>query len=187
MLNKQPLRNKYLKLRKKKYFEVNIKYFKPFLIFLNKHYKNKLTYLSIYHPSNHEVNTLKLFELIKNKKNIITLLPTVRLHNNMKFYKWSFLDILKINKYGILEPTTGNKALIPNIALVPLLAFDKKNNRLGYGKGYYDKFLNKYLKLNKNILTIGVAFSFQKYNKLPTSNLDVKLNYILTEKGMQKV
>ena len=67
--------------------------------------------------------------------------------------------------------------------LVPLLAFDNQKNRLGYGKGYYDRYLNKYLKKNKNILTIGVAFSFQKHNKLPTSNNDVKLNYVLTEKG----
>ena len=66
--------------------------------------------------------------------------------------------------------------------LIPLLAFDKNNDRLGYGKGFYDKFL----KIKKNIITIGVAFSFQKYNKLPTSNLDIKLDYILTEKGLEK-
>ena len=68
--------------------------------------------------------------------------------------------------------------------LVPLLAFDRQNNRIGYGMGFYDKFLNKSLKKRKKILTIGVAFSFQKYNKLPVSNLDIKLDYILTEKGL---
>ena len=67
---------------------------------------------------------------------------------------------------------------------MPLLAYDKRKFRLGYGKGYYDKFFNKYLRLKKNIMTIGVAFSFQKYHKLPTSNFDVKLDYILTEKGI---
>ena len=104
----------------------------------------------------------------------------------MTFVQWDFLDILKVNKYGMLEPAIKKRSLIPNVALVPLLAFDKKNYRLGYGKGYYDKFLNKYLKLNKNIITIGVAFSFQKYNKLPTSKFDVKLDYILTEKGIRE-
>ena len=68
--------------------------------------------------------------------------------------------------------------------LVPLLAFDSKKNRLGYGGGYYDRYLNRYLKKNKNLLTIGVAFSFQEHNKLPISNSDVKLNYVLTEKGL---
>jgi 5-formyltetrahydrofolate cyclo-ligase len=102
----------------------------------------------------------------------------------MNFYRWNYLDILIVNKYGMLEPKILEKQIIPDIILVPLLAFDSQNNRLGYGKGYYDIFLNKYLKKNKNIITIGVAFSFQKYNKLPVSNFDVSLNFILTEKGM---
>ena len=87
----------------------------------------------------------------------------------------------------MLEPYFRSKSLVPNALLVPLLAFDDKNNRLGYGKGYYDKYLGKYLKSNKNILTIGVAFSFQKYNKIPTTRSDVKLDYILTEKGISKL
>ena len=103
----------------------------------------------------------------------------------MKFYQWNFLETLKVNKYGMLEPTNLKKPLIPNILLIPLLAFDTNKNRLGYGKGFYDKFLNKYLKKNKDILTIGIAFSFQKYNKLPTSKYDVKLDYILTENGLK--
>ena len=70
--------------------------------------------------------------------------------------------------------------------LVPLLAFDNKNNRLGYGKGFYDRFLNNFLKKKNKITTIGVAFSFQKYNTLPVSNLDIRLDYILTEKGLKK-
>ena len=65
-----------------------------------------------------------------------------------------------------------------------LRAYDNLNNRLGYGGGFYDRYLNKYLKSNNNILTIGIAFSFQKYHKLPVSIEDVKLNYILTEKGI---
>ena len=75
------------------------------------------------------------------------------------------------------------KQIIPDIILVPLLVFDKAKYRLGYGKGFYDRYLNKYLKKFKNILTVGVAFSFQKYHKLPVNNRDVKLNFILTEKG----
>ena len=110
----------------------------------------------------------------------------INLGDKLTFVKWDLLDILKVNKYGILEPAIKKKFLVPRVALIPLLAFDKKKFRLGYGKGYYDKFLGKYLKMNKNILTIGVAFSFQKYNKLPISKLDVKLDYILTEKGFIK-
>ena len=100
----------------------------------------------------------------------------------MNFVEWQYLDPLKVNEFGMLEPCLTTKPLVPDFMLVPLLAFDSNNNRLGYGKGFYDRFL----KNKKKITTIGVAFSFQKYNKLPVSNLDVKLDYILTEKGMKK-
>jgi len=68
--------------------------------------------------------------------------------------------------------------------LAPIVAFDKYKNRLGYGKGYYDRILIKYISKNPNIITIGIAFSFQKYKKIPISKYDVKLNYIFTEKGL---
>ena len=101
----------------------------------------------------------------------------------MNFFPWKKNAVLKINKYGILEPVKSRQ-YVPDIMLVPMLSFDKDKYRLGYGKGYYDRYLNKNLKKFKKILTIGVAFSFQKYHKLPINNKDVKLNYILTEKGI---
>ena len=87
---------------------------------------------------------------------------------------------LNLNKFGVPEPTKSKK-IVPNVALVPVLAFDKFKNRLGYGKGYYDKFLNE----QKKILSIGVAFSFQKYHKLPVNIRDHKLDFIITEKGIE--
>ena len=102
------------------------------------------------------------------------------------FYKWKNYDVLQINKFGMLEPALLQNSKTPDVMLVPLLAYDNQKNRLGYGKGYYDRFLNKYLRNNKKILTIGIAFSFQKYHKIPVSDNDVKLNYILTEKGIQE-
>ena len=84
----------------------------------------------------------------------------------------------------MLEPAHSLSHTIPDIMLVPLLAYDNNKNRLGYGGGFYDRYLNKYLKTHKNILTVGIAFSFQRHHKLPVSGRDVKLNYILTEKGI---
>ena len=92
-------------------------------------------------------------------------------------------DVLIVNNFGILEPIK-TQAKVPNIMLVPILAFDKNKNRLGYGKGFYDRYLNKYLKQFKNILTVGVAFSFQRHHKLPINQKDVKLDFIITEKGI---
>ena len=139
----------------------------------------------MYYPSNYEVNILSLFELIK-KNNIKTVLPVTKINNQMNFVRWEYLDPLKVNRFGMLEPSLRSETIVPNIMLIPLLAFDDNNNRLGYGKVFYDRFLNKFLKVKKKITTIGIAFSFQKYNTLPTSNLDIKLDYILTEKGLIK-
>jgi len=101
----------------------------------------------------------------------------------MNFFPWKKNEVLQVNKYGMLEPIKSNQST-PNVMLVPLIAFDNNKFRLGFGKGYYDRYLNKYLKTFKNILTVGFSFSFQKYHQQPINDKDIKLNYILTEKGI---
>ena len=183
MQEKIEIRKKAQINRKKNYFEITSQFFNPLIQLLKKKKKNNI--LSLYYPSNYEVNILSLFELIK-KNNIKTVLPVTKINNQMNFVRWEYLDPLKVNRFGMLEPSLRSETIVPNIMLIPLLAFDDNNNRLGYGKGFYDRFLNKFLKVKKKITTIGIAFSFQKYNTLPTSNLDIKLDYILTEKGLIK-
>ena len=89
---------------------------------------------------------------------------------------WDEKLILQENKFGIPEPINGKALKLQDIdiVLVPLLAFTIEGHRLGYGKGFYDRYLNKF----DNIITVGVAFSFQKHHKLPRDKNDVKLNYI---------
>ena len=95
----------------------------------------------------------------------------------MDFFKWSLKDPLKINKYGIVETTSSNK-VNPNILLIPLVAFDRQLNRLGYGGGFYDRYLNKIT----NVTKIGLAFSYQELKKIPIGKYDKKLDLIVTEK-----
>jgi len=184
MQNKDQLRKKYFFDRRKKYFEIKPSFFNPLIKLIKKRYKKKNVNISSYYPSSFEVNVLKLFETdIINKIKI--LLPVLTGKNNvMYFHKWEKNNVLQINQFGMLEPALLSDHIVPDIMLVPLLAYDKQNNRLGYGGGFYDRYLNKYLKIHSNIFTIGIAFSFQKHHKLPVSNNDVKLNYILTEKGI---
>ena len=181
MQNKDRLRKKYSLLRKKRYYDIKSSFFKPLLKLIKKTFVKKSINISLYYPASYEVNVIKLLDII-NVKKIKTILPVIN-DNTMYFYRWNKGDLLLVNKYGILEPNFASNKVIPNVMLIPLLAFDDEKNRLGYGGGYYDRFLNKYLKSNKNLLTIGVAFSFQKHKKLPTSKNDIKLKHILTEKG----
>ena len=65
-----------------------------------------------------------------------------------------------------------------------MVAFDNKLNRMGYGGGYYDRFLKKYEK--KNIIKVGIAITCQEVKKLPTNAFDKKMDYILTDKKLFK-
>jgi len=73
----------------------------------------------------------------------------------------------------------------PDIILIPLVAFDRNLNRLGYGGGYYDRFIKRISK-KKKIMKIGLALSVQKINKVPINKYDQKLDYIVTNKYIIK-
>mgnify|MGYP000607105360 FL=1 len=183
MQQKSKLRKKYLKIRKENYFEIDKKFFSPLLKLIKKNIKKKSILIALYYPSNFELNVLKVLEL-KYFSHQTILLPVAEKNNLMNFYQWKKNDVLTINEFGMLEPIKA-EAKTPDIIIVPLLAFDKDKYRLGYGKGYYDRYLNKYIKqYKKNTMTVGVAFSFQKHNKLPINKNDVKMDFILTEKGI---
>ena len=99
----------------------------------------------------------------------------------MDFLNWSIKDPLNINKFGIPEPISS-KVRYPNILLVPLVAYDKNLNRVGYGGGFYDRYIKKIKKRNK-VITIGLAFTYQKVKKIITNKHDIKLDFIITEKN----
>ncbi len=99
----------------------------------------------------------------------------------MDFFSWSIKEPLIVNKFGIPEPSS-KEIKYPNILLVPLVAFDKDLNRIGYGGGYYDRYIKK-IKKKKKLILIGLAYSFQKVKKIPIDKFDMKLDFIITEKN----
>ena len=181
-MQKYKLRNKILKIREKNN-KKNIQIDFNQIIKILKKEKITKKIIGGYYPVNFEVDDLELLKKFeKNKFNIS--LPVIKKNFQMDFYKWSFSDSLKINKYGIPEPETKN-IVYPDIILVPLVAFDKNLNRLGYGGGYYDRLIKK-LSKKKKITKIGLAFSFQKIDKVPINIYDQKLDYIITNKYIVK-
>ena len=100
----------------------------------------------------------------------------------MQFYKGFKKDPLLINKYGIPEPK-GTNRVYPDILFVPLVAFDKELNRLGYGGGFYDRYIQKISRIKK-IVKVGLAFSFQKLKTIPINKHDKRLDIIITEKDI---
>ena len=102
----------------------------------------------------------------------------------MNFKKWTPNDPLYVNKFGILEPKNTKKEFIPDLIVVPLVAFDSQLNRIGYGKGYYDRKLKKIRKKKKKVISLGMAYSFQKCRSIPVNKYDFKLDYIFTDRGI---
>ena len=100
----------------------------------------------------------------------------------MDFIQWSFKEPLVINKFGIPEPSTG-KVKFPDILLIPLLSFDKNLNRVGYGGGYYDRYIQR-VKKRKKPLLVGLAYLFQRVKKIPINKYDIELDFIVTEKNI---
>lgn len=133
--------------------------------------KTLLIYISI----NSEVDTIKIINYFLNTKNIAV--PKI-IDNNMYFCYVTNLNELTSGKYNIPEPTNENIVTdFDNaICIVPGICYDKKNYRVGYGKGYYDRFLSK----NK-IKTIGLCYKECMIEKIDNDKYDYKIDEVITE------
>jgi len=181
-VDKSSLRLKFIKKRKKLYSTKIFFSFDKIFFLIKKNFPKKKPSIAGYYPSNFEVNILDLLSEA-NKKNFKICLPVIKKDYKIDFKYWIPNEPLYVNKYGILEPKKQNITFKPDIILVPLVAFDRNLNRIGYGKGYYDRVL-KQLSSNKKTLTIGMAFSFQEANIIPTNQYDYNLDCILTDRKL---
>ena len=177
-MNKTQIRKKILLIKKKRFdknLKINLDKFISFLKIIELNNKN----VGGYYPSNYEIDDLNILDFLE-KKNFKVSLPIIEKENQMNFYKWSNKDPLKINKFGIPEPVS-TKIIYPDILLIPLVAYDSNLNRLGYGGGFYDRYIEKIEKIKK-VIKIGLAFSFQKISSIPINQYDKRLDFIVTEK-----
>lgn len=110
--------------------------------------------------------------------------PSVNSAGEMVFKKSTFKDLVATKSFGveILEPKLECEEVVPEVLLVPGLAFGKKGERLGRGQGYYDKFLKNY----KGI-TIGLSFDEQIISNIEMEEHDCFLNWIVTDEEVIKV
>lgn len=133
----------------------------------------KTTSLAIYYPMKAEVNALLLADFTQ-QNGIELSLPTTEL----SFSKWKPGEALE-SADNTLQPLTHSISQ-PEVIIVPLVAFDRKCNRLGYGKGFYDKALSKL----PQALKIGIAYAAQECENIPMEAHDIALDMIITEKGL---
>lgn len=147
---------------------------------LKKHpfYENSKN-IMIFYPTKYEVNLLELMSFSDKK----FFLPRVK-GMELEVCEFSEESELKKSEFNILEPITNPvQPSLLDLVIVPALMVDKKGYRLGYGGGFYDRFIEK---LRSDTLTIGLAFEFQIFDSIPKESHDAQLNYVITEKRIIK-
>ena len=130
-----------------------------------------------------ELDVMDIFRLME-RYGKHTALPCLTADKSLTYHAWQLGDPLIRHALGMEEPTAEAPEIIPEIILTPLLAFDGDGYRLGYGGGNYDRTMVKLRALETPPLFIGVAFSLQEVEQVPTDENDAPLDGILTELGV---
>ena len=184
---KKEFRKKVINLRKEKdkdFIKHNSDIITDKLLNLDciKNAKNIMLYLDF----NNEVKTDQLItKLISLRK---TVAAPVTLKNERKLIPFKITNLkdgINIGAYGIRElkkdPYNELNVEDIDILIVPAVAYDKDCYRLGYGGGFYDRFIEH---LRDDAITIGIAFDLQVFDSIPKENHDAQLNYVITENNM---
>tara|TARA_B100000214_G_scaffold224352_1_gene163299 strand:- start:148 stop:705 length:558 start_codon:yes stop_codon:yes gene_type:complete len=149
-------------------------------------FSKELTYQSIalYYPFDNEASTLEIINYL-HSKNKEVLLPVIENKSKkLSFAKYGIQSDLLKNYFGIFEPKDKEFVDLKDIdiVLIPCVAFNDKLFRLGMGGGFYDRTFSK----KSSTILIGIAYSFQFENKTFQESHDIKMDYIITQKGVLK-
>lgn len=175
-MNKKELRKEYKIIRDK--IEDRNNKSKAILknIISTKEYQRSKT-IALYSSISSEVKTEELIRISLKEKRVV--LPRINEDNTMDFYEIKSLEDLKTGKFNIKEPIKESKVVKKediDLIIIPGICFDLNKNRIGYGKGYYDRYLS-----NTKIKKIGICYEKQIVKEIQANKTDIKLDYLITE------
>ncbi|WP_395667027.1 5-formyltetrahydrofolate cyclo-ligase [Methylocella sp.] len=139
--------------------------------------------VSAYFALPDEASTLPLMERLAAMGRATALPVTGKRGTPLVFRLWRPGDPLAPGRMGIFEPAPAAEPVDPDFLFVPLAAFDRSGNRLGYGAGFYDLTLAR-LRAKRPTLAVGVAYASQEADRIPAEPHDEKLDLVLTEKEL---
>jgi 5-formyltetrahydrofolate cyclo-ligase len=139
--------------------------------------------VSGFFPLRTEINPLPLLRRVAAAGAKLAFPIVVGRGHPLRFRTWSFGAPLGSGVWGIREPLPDAPEVDPDILIVPLAAFDRTGDRIGYGAGYYDMTLNR-LRAAKPVTAIGLAFAAQEIARVPATPRDAKLDLVLTEREL---
>lgn len=129
-----------------------------------------------------ELDPLALLSALSARGHPIGLPVMAAKRAPLVFRRWSPGEVLERGDFGVPVPSRMAEELTPEILLVPLLAFDARGHRLGYGAGYYDRTLDR-LRAETRVVAVGLAFDAQAVDEVPHDEHDQPLDWVLTPSG----
>jgi 5-formyltetrahydrofolate cyclo-ligase len=132
-------------------------------------------------PLKSEINPLPLLHRLAEAGAKLALPVVAGRGKPLTMRAYAFGQELNAGVWGIREPKDDAPEVAPDILIVPLAAFDRKGNRIGYGAGYYDMTITR-LRSMKPVVAIGIAYALQEVAEVPVSPRDAALDLVLTER-----
>lgn len=140
--------------------------------------------IGAYYPARSEFDPLPLLNRLAGEGHIIAL-PVIVGDAPLLFRRWTPGAPLDAGPFGIMRPPSSADPIGPALLLIPLLAFDGRGHRLGYGGGHYDRTLEA-LRRAGEIVAAGLAFDEQEVADIPAGPFDQRLDWVITPKGARR-
>lgn len=138
--------------------------------------------IAAYYAIKGELDPAPLLATLAEAGHVVALPVVEGKGRPLAFRAWTPGRVLEPGPFGTFHPEAGAPAVFPDIAVVPLLAFDRRGHRLGYGAGYYDRTIAAFAAKGP-LLTVGFAFADQEVPEVPIGPTDRRLDWIVTETG----
>ena len=140
--------------------------------------------VSGFYPVPPEIDVLPTMTWFAGRGHTVGLPVVIARKQPLVFRSWIPGAVLARGVFGIPYPPETSPEIEPSILLVPLLAFDRRGHRLGYGGGYYDRTLAD-LRAKRRVLAIGVGYAFQEIDEVPADAVDQRIDAIATDAGAE--
>ena len=141
------------------------------------------TIVSGFSPLGSEINPVPLMRRFADAGASLALPVVAGRGKPLIMRGWNFGEPLAAGVWGIREPKDDAPVVDPDVLIVPLLVFDRRGHRVGYGAGYYDMTITA-LRAKKAIVAVGIAFAAQEIDAVPTTPRDARLDLVLTERDV---
>lgn len=139
-----------------------------------------------YWPVREEMDVMPLLTALHGRGHTIVLPQVMRQDKLMTFRYWQPSAEMLDGPYGLKEPGADAPAVDPAVLIVPMVAFDARGHRLGYGAGYYDRCFSAWRAAGRDFIAIGAAYQQQAFDVVPAEGHDVPMNIIVTDKKIYR-